>query len=217
MEAWQRIQEKQYSVIFTDIFMPQMDGFDLAKNIRAMTNYKANIIAVTASILNDNNAQASLFDAILTKPVELRQIKGVLEKVSNFKFYEELSRPPLRVLVVDDQPSIRRLVSLTFANAGDRPVSCSSGLDAIEKLKEHSNEFDVVFIDRVMPQMDGIDAARRIRSEISCPPKIIIMSADLSDDDTAECEKVADGSMEKPIKMDEFNKLWANLSKKMSN
>jgi CheY-like chemotaxis protein len=108
---------------------------------------------------------------------------------------------------------IRRLVSLAFSDSGDTVVSCASGLEALGHLVSNPNYFDVVLIDRQMPVLDGIETARRIRKEIAKFPKLIIMSADISLEDVIECNSVADGTMEKPIRMEDFNKLWSKMSR----
>jgi two-component system, cell cycle sensor histidine kinase and response regulator CckA len=69
---------------------------------------------------------------------------------------------PCRVLIVDDEPSVRRFAERVLSDAGFVTSSASDGPDALKKF-EYSEPFDVLLTDVVMPQMSGDELARRIR------------------------------------------------------
>jgi len=67
------------------------------------------------------------------------------------------------VLVVDDEPSIRNLVSMTLQAHGYRVVEASNGRDAIEVFERHADEVALVFTDMMMPIMDGAATVAHFR------------------------------------------------------
>jgi DNA-binding NarL/FixJ family response regulator len=83
---------------------------------------------------------------------------------------------PLRVLVVDDEPDLRMLLRIGLDYSPEIQVAgeAADGQEAIELISRES--IDAVLLDVGMPRMDGIDAARHIRS-ISPDTKIIVLSA----------------------------------------
>ena len=69
---------------------------------------------------------------------------------------------PCRVLIVDDEPSVRDFVERVLSDAGFTTSSASDGPEALKKF-EHSEPFDVLLTDVMMPQMNGDELARQIR------------------------------------------------------
>lgn len=75
----------------------------------------------------------------------------------------ELGDYPVRVLVVDDEPSQRQLERAILAEPGYEVFEAENGAAAIAAVKEH--EFDVMLLDRLMPDMNGDEVCRQIRDE----------------------------------------------------
>jgi len=82
-----------------------------------------------------------------------------------------------RVLLVDDNLTFLRVLETYLSNWGCRTASVSSGSQALERLAKE--EFDLVVMDLQMPEMDGVETARRIRERWPAPggPKIVGMTA----------------------------------------
>ena len=77
------------------------------------------------------------------------------------------------ILVVDDEPAVRRVLLMRLQLAGYNVVSAEDGEEALEKF--HDEEPDLVVLDVMLPKMDGFAVCRRLRAE-SCVP-IIFLSA----------------------------------------
>ena len=81
--------------------------------------------------------------------------------------------PPRRVLIVEDDQSIRNLLSVAATRWGFATESCSSGADAIERLGDGS-DFDVVVLDLMMPVTSGYDVILHIREKQLTVPVIVV-------------------------------------------
>jgi DNA-binding response OmpR family regulator len=66
-----------------------------------------------------------------------------------------------RVLVIDDEQDIRRLIALILETAGYEVVQAATGLEGLEHLEQHG--FDAMVLDIMMPEMDGWEVCRQVR------------------------------------------------------
>lgn len=111
---------------------------------------------------------------------------------------ESKLRKPLNVLVVDDNPINRRVLSLQLEKMGHKPQLASGGEEAVRSVSEKA--FDLVLMDCQMPDLDGLEATRRIRSTHSNGPTIVALTAFSEETQREAClEAGMDDFLTKPI------------------
>jgi two-component system KDP operon response regulator KdpE len=111
-----------------------------------------------------------------------------------------MSTRPL-VLVADDEPRITKLVSIALGEEGFRVITASGGEEALRKAEEYRP--DVVLLDIVMPDLDGIEVMRQLRT--SRPVPVILLTAKGSTaDKTKGLDLGADDYVAKPFHPDEL-------------
>jgi two-component system, OmpR family, KDP operon response regulator KdpE len=107
-----------------------------------------------------------------------------------------------RILVVDDDPQIRRVMRVTLTGQGYEVDDVKSGEAALQKLREE--RFDLVLLDVSMPGMDGLETCRLIRqqSEIAI---VMLTVRDQEADKVAALDAGADDYVTKPFKTSELS------------
>jgi len=109
-----------------------------------------------------------------------------------------------RFLVIDDDAGVRKVLARVLENEGHTVSQASSRVEALKLTR--SNQFDLVTVDLVMDQMDGVDTIAVLRNEVTCP--IIAISAHLSDDLRDELSKLGvSGFLQKPFTTSEVREL----------
>jgi signal transduction histidine kinase/DNA-binding response OmpR family regulator/HPt (histidine-containing phosphotransfer) domain-containing protein len=242
-EAIEKIKSGQtFDIIFMDHYMPEMDGIEATKIIRGL-GYKNPIVALTANALV---GQVKIFlengfDGFVSKPIDTRQLNSVLNKfirdkypaetveaarqlksIINKKSNQELpDLSNLRALVVDDfLPNLN--VAAGILHKFKIQADCvSNGKEAVERIKSGEPKYDIVFMDLMMPDMDGVEATRWIRAlgtEYADKIPVIALSAIITDDPAEKEEKeksLVENGLQmiiyKPLtvaKMEDFIKNW---------
>jgi two-component system KDP operon response regulator KdpE len=111
-----------------------------------------------------------------------------------------VSTQPL-VLIADDEPRITKLVSIALGEEGFRVITASGGEDALRKSEEYRP--DIVLLDIVMPDLDGIEVMRQLRERRPVP--VILLTAKGSTADKAKgLDLGADDYIAKPFHPDEL-------------
>ena len=79
--------------------------------------------------------------------------------------------PSVRVLVVDDERALRQLLRLYLEKEGYEVIEADDGLDALSLLRRGG--IDLALIDVMLPELDGFEVVRRIRTESGIPIMLI--------------------------------------------
>lgn len=107
----------------------------------------------------------------------------------------------LRILIVDDEKSIRRFLKVALTQHGYNIIEASNAREALDLA--FSAHPDVIILDLGLPDMDGLDVTRKLRENISTP--IIILSVrDYEDDKVAALDAGADDYLTKPFSTQEL-------------
>ena len=97
-----------------------------------------------------------------------------------------MDEPPLRVLIAEDSPADRLILQTIVAQAGHHPIPVADGLEALEAFSEHRP--DIILLDVIMPNMGGLEAARRLRQDYKEDLVPILFLTSLTDTDSlVEC------------------------------
>ncbi len=102
------------------------------------------------------------------------------------------------ILVVDDDPVVVKLLTVNFEMEGYEVVAAEDGPTALEKARRYHP--DVVVLDVMMPRMDGLEVARRLRADPETEDlPILMLSAKAQAPDVAAGLEIADDYMTKPF------------------
>jgi CheY-like chemotaxis protein len=124
------------------------------------------------------------------------------KKLPDIKEEQKIRSPSYRVLVVDDEEPMRRLIMNLLYQKGHQCVTASNGLEALDTIRK--NKFDAVIADIVMPEMDGIALTKEISKHYPGLP--VMMMTGYTDEYSAETA-IASGAQEfinKPFSVTEF-------------
>ena len=128
---------------------------------------------------------------------------GVSEATSSGKIVpEKLSR--LRALVVDDNSAAREILQEQLSALASRVDVVASGKEAIASIQQHdaAEPYDIIFMDWQMPDMNGLQASRHIKSDetLSHQPAIVLVTAFGREEVREEAERLQlDGFLVKPV------------------
>ncbi len=128
-------------------------------------------------------------DAFLNKPVKLAQLNGILQSAFSPRpagdatpqapqtTDEARVSPALRILLAEDNSFSQKVILLMIQRLGYAADCVASGTEALEALRRQ--DYDVVLMDVMMPDLDGIETTRRIRAEwpVNRQPRIIALTA----------------------------------------
>ena len=116
---------------------------------------------------------------------------------------DDMMLDPIDVLIVDDNEILLQTAADTLASLGATVETAQSGAEALGMIEHRhlsGRDYGVVIVDWKMPEMDGIEAVRRIRSEVDTKIPILLISAyDWSDIEDKAREAGANGFVSKPL------------------
>jgi len=208
-----------FDVAILDMHMPEMDGLELARRLRAA---RKDLPLVLFSSLGRKEAgdNENLFDAALAKPIHQSQLFDTLVSIlaSDAARAAEPAQPaaarfdpgmaerhPLRILLAEDNVVNQKLALRILQQMGYRADVASNGVEAVESVGRQA--YDVVLMDVQMPEMDGLEATRRICAtwKPGDRPRIIAMTANAMQGDRELCmEAGMDDYLTKPIRVEKL-------------
>jgi two-component system sensor histidine kinase/response regulator len=161
-------------LILLDEQMPGMDGLEVIQRIRANPLLSsATIMMLTSADQSSSAARCRelAVESYLVKPIQpaelqmaIRRSLGMILPPPVVRLAEVEPKAPaaaLRILVAEDNPVNQRLAERILQKMGHQVTLASSGTAAVAQWS--SGEFDLIFMDVQMPEMDGFEATRAIR------------------------------------------------------
>ena len=151
-QALRRAKEVRPDLIMLDLVMPQMDGWQVLKMIKADPQLRGIPVVVASIVARDH--QGTLLGAVdtLQKPVSREDLQRVLKLCA---------RP--KVLVVEDNEMDRRLLVASLEAEGAEVRAAAHGRAALEWLESFSP--DLILLDLLMPEMDGLTFLDQLRKD----------------------------------------------------
>jgi CheY-like chemotaxis protein len=205
-----------FDLAVLDMHMPEMDGVALARRIRE--RHAALPLVLFSSLgRREVGADEVLFDAYLAKPIRQSQLFDTLigllardaaPKVEAAPGKSQLdpgqaARHPLRILLAEDNVVNQKLALRLLQQMGYRADLASNGIEAIESVQRQT--YDVVLMDVQMPEMDGLEASRKINARWRAQerPRIVAMTANAMQGDREMCLAAGmDDYLTKPIRVE---------------
>ncbi|QWT45311.1 hybrid sensor histidine kinase/response regulator [Azospira inquinata] len=221
--AQARSREQPYALVLADGDMPLPDGFALVEALaRDGAHPERTVMMLPAARLARDGERCRQLgvDAYLCKPVSPFDLGQALclalsgesaparpDPAASLRAAQAWGRS-LKVLVAEDNPVNQRLVALLLEKAGHRPVLVDNGREAVAAVARE--DYDLVLMDMQMPEMDGLEATRRIRREeairgVTAPLPIVAMTANAMASDREQCLAAGmDGYLAKPLRQADF-------------
>jgi GAF domain-containing protein/CheY-like chemotaxis protein len=202
---------ERFDLAIVDLHMPELDGIALATALRASPAGASTSVVVLSS-LGVHERASDAVAAFLVKPVKPSALYDALAtalagepnavpvRASRTGVDHGLAaRHPLRILLAEDNPVNQKLALRLLDRMGYRADVAGNGLEAIAALE--GAVYDVVLMDIQMPEVDGLEATRRIRRRWpGGTPRIVAMTANAMDGDREAClEAGMDDYIAKPI------------------
>jgi two-component system response regulator MprA len=114
----------------------------------------------------------------------------------------ETGEAPARILIVDDEPAVREALRRSLAFEGYDTALAADGMAALEQAESYHP--DAIVLDVLMPRMDGLTTARRLRSTGVTTPILMLTARDTVGDRVTGLDAGADDYLVKPFELDEL-------------
>ncbi|MFH1871633.1 MAG: response regulator [Pseudomonadota bacterium] len=230
IEALDFIRHGQaFDVGILDMSMPEMDGLALALEIRKHRDSLSLPLIMLTSVANQRTRDGTMdkadFAAYLNKPIKPAALLDVLLHAMHITPIDSIDRQPVRsdpnladslplkILVAEDNTVNQKVVQQLLAHLGYRADVVASGVEVLDALERQN--YDVILMDVQMPEMDGLEATRRLKAryEGAAAPRIVAMTASAMPGDREICLAAGmDAYVSKPVELDDIRAVLLAVS-----
>ncbi|MEG1048517.1 MAG: response regulator [Bacilli bacterium] len=172
-----------FDMILLDDMMPEMDGKEVLIELKKIPNFNIPVVALTANVMSGIKEKYIKlgFNDYLAKPIESIELSNLLNKYLNRKQeikYKDFSNK--KILIVDDN-KLNIKIARNFLKSYNFTIEESiSGIDAIEKIR--NNKYDLIFMDYMMPKMDGIETLNKLKEIKDFDTSVVVITAEVNED-----------------------------------
>ncbi|MCR5092541.1 MAG: response regulator [Lachnospiraceae bacterium] len=209
----ERLREKMH---VTHVFMGQEE---YEENKGYFEGLAGEGIVVVVSAGSDVKTPENSRVVLMPKPLYAYPIIRILNYGTGIRDAEDekaVNKPVfngVKVLVVDDEPMNLVVATSLFRNYGMIVETAASGRESIRKVRD--NDYDVVFMDHMMPEMDGVEAMKQIRSVVSDTDRSVLVVALTANAVSGAREMFIregfDGFIAKPIDTSDFERVMQRI------
>ncbi len=227
-------QGQPIQLIVTDLQMPEMDGLALVEQLaREPGESGPAVILLTSGIRPEELARIKQLDidSQLLKPVKHSELLNTILQVTQGRGLAKPSpenREPavpassesLRVLLAEDGLVNQKVATAILTEFGHTVTLANDGQEALEAVLDKAQQFDLILMDVLMPNMDGLAATRAIREHERKTQEhlpIVAMTAQAMKGDEQACLAAGmDAYLSKPIRRDELREAIEEVIRKSS-
>ena len=202
-----------YDLILVDWRMPDMDGVETTRQIRAAVGSETPVIILTSYNWDDiaDEAKSAGVDTFVAKPLfaekVLDEFRAAFRK-KNAKLVRETADLKGRRILLAEDVSVNAEIMIMVLSMREMEVDhAENGRIAVEKFEKHEEGYyDAILMDMRMPEMDGLEATRRIRAMSRADAKsipIIALTANAFDEDVQHSMQAGlNAHLSKPVEPD---------------
>ncbi len=204
--------DDEFNAYIIDWIMPDMNGIETVRRIRAIIGDSKPIIILTAYDWTEieEEARAAGVTAFCSKPLFMSELREALLKPLEEKVTEKEAESPneifagKKILLVEDNELNQEIAMTILEEQGFSVDLAGDGIVAVEKMETADSDcYDIVLMDIQMPHMDGYEATRRIRAledRTKANIPIYAMTADAFEEDRQKAlDAGLNGHIAKPI------------------
>ncbi len=182
MAKLRHARREPYNLILLDWQMPEMDGVETARRIREIISHESAIIILTAYRWDDvlEEALQAGVDSFIPKPLfvatVLDEFKSAMKRkgITAGRKQEKAELRGRRILLAEDVQINAEIMSMVLQAREMEADLAENGKIAVEKYESHEpGYYDAILMDMRMPEMDGLEATRRIRAADRTDAQII--------------------------------------------
>lgn len=206
-------RREPYNLILVDWKMPEMDGIETTRQIRDLIGPESAIIILTSFNWDDviDEAKSAGVDTFVPKPLMassvMDEFKEAFKKKNQNQTLNEISLEGRRILLAEDVAINAEIISMMLTMHNIQVEHVENGCLALRSFENHPvGYFDAILMDMRMPEMDGLEAARCIRSldraDADSIP-IIALTANAFDEDVQRSLQAGlNAHLSKPVEPD---------------
>ena len=217
-------RREPYNLILVDWRMPDMDGVETTRRIRDAVGDETPVIILTSYNWDDieDEAKAAGVDTFVAKPLfagaVLDEFREAFKKKNTKLVRETVDLKGRRVLLAEDVAVNAEIMIMVLSMREIQVDHAENGRVAVELFEEHEEGYyDAVLMDMRMPEMDGLEATRRIRGMNRSDAKnipIIALTANAFDEDVQHSMQAGlNAHLSKPVEPDTLFKTLEELIK----